>query len=283
MAVWFITGASRGLGRQWAIAALDRGDQVAAAARDTAALADLRDTYGAAILPIRLDVTDREECFAGVRSAHDRFGRLDVVVNNAGYGQYGFVEELSEADARAQMDTNFFGALWVTQAALPILRAQRSGHLIQVSSIGGVTAFPNLGIYHASKWALEGLTQSLAGEVRQFGINVTLVEPGGFATDWVGAAAESRPIDAYNGERARFESARLSRMSDLAPPAASRSAILTIVDAAEPPLRVFLGENVFALARSDYEARLAEWELWQPVAAEAHGRIGVSTGPDAGR
>jgi len=279
--VWFITGASRGLGRQWAIAALDRGDRVAAAARDAAALAELRDTYGEAILPIRLDVTDRDACFAAVRAAHDRFGRLDVVVNNAGYGQYGFVEELSEADARAQLDTNFFGALWVTQAALPILRSQHSGHILQVSSIGGITAFPNLGVYHASKWALEGLTQSLAGEVGQFGIHVTLVEPGGFATDWVGTAAYSQPLAAYDGEREKFEADRPARLRNLAPPAASRSAILKIVDAAEPPLRVFLGENVFALARADYESRLAEWERWEPVAAEAQGGVGVSTDPDA--
>lgn len=283
MSVWFITGASRGLGRQWAIAALDRGDRVAAAARDTAALADLRETYGDAVLPIRLDVTERDACFAAVNAAHEHFGRLDVVINNAGYGQYGFVEELSEADARAQLDTNFFGALWVTQAALPILRVQGSGHLIQVSSIGGVTAFPNLGIYHASKWALEGLTQSLAGEVALFGVHVTLVEPGGFATDWVGTAAESQPLDAYAVEHKKFEAARTDRMSHLAPPEAARSAILTIVDAEQPPLRMFLGKNVFALARADYESRLAEWERWEPVAAEAHGRVPVSTGPGAGR
>lgn len=279
MTVWFITGASRGLGRQWAIAALDRGDRVVAAVRDTAALADLVDTYAEAILPVRLDVTDRDACFAAVRAAHEHFGRIDVVVNNAGYGQYGFVEELSEADARAQMDTNFFGALWVTQAVLPILRAQGGGHLIQVSSIGGVVAFPNLGIYHASKWALEGLTQSLAGEVASFGIHVTLIEPGGFATDWVGTAAESRPLAAYDAERATFESARAERMSHLAPPERARAAILTIVDAAEPPLRVFLGDNVFALAEADYRSRLAEWEKWQPVAAEAS----ISTDPAGDR
>lgn len=280
MKVWFITGASRGLGRQWAIAALDRGDRVAVAARDIAALTELSATYGDAVLPIRLDVTDRDACFAAVRTAHERFGRIDVVVNNAGTGQYGFVEELSEAEARSQMDTNFFGALWVTQAALPILRAQGGGRILQVSSIGGVTAFPNLGSYHAAKWALEGLTQSLAGEVAEFGIGVTLVEPGGFATDWVGAAALSAPLDAYSAQRQTFEGARRERMSDLAPPEASRSAILEIVDAEEPPLRVFLGENVFALAKADYQSRLDEWERWEPVARSAHGRATVT---DRGR
>lgn len=271
--VWFITGASRGLGRQWAIAALDRGDQVAATSRDLSAIADLRETYGDAIESIELDVTDRKECFAAVRAAHDRFGRIDVVVNNAGYGQYGFVEELTEDEARAQMDTNFFGALWITQAALPFLRAQRSGHIIQVSSIGGVLAFPNLGIYHASKWALEGMTQSLAGEVESFGVRVTLVEPGGFDTGWITAAPHSEPLAAYDSQRRVFESARVERRVDIGRPEATRSAILAIADAAEPPRRVLLGRHAFDLARAEYRSRLAEWERWQPVAVAAHGEV----------
>src|SRR5215831_3949517 len=129
---WFITGTSRGFGREWAIAALDRGDQVAATARDLASLDDLAAKYGNAIVPIRLDVIDREADFAAVRQAHERFGRLDVVVNNAGYGQFGMVEEISEAEIRAQLETNLLGALWVTQAALPYLREQGSGHILQV-------------------------------------------------------------------------------------------------------------------------------------------------------
>jgi NAD(P)-dependent dehydrogenase (short-subunit alcohol dehydrogenase family) len=142
---WFITGTSRGFGREWAIAALDRGDQVAATARDTGTLSDLADRYGDAILPLRLDVTDRDEGFAAVRAAHDRFGRLDVVVNNAGYGHFGLIEEVTEDEARAQFEANFFGALWITQAALPYLRAQGGGRILQVSSIGGISAFPNIG------------------------------------------------------------------------------------------------------------------------------------------
>jgi len=143
--IWFITGTSRGFGREWSIAALERGDKVAATARDTTTLADLSEKYGDALLPIQLDVNDRDADFAAVKQAHDHFGRLDVVVNNAGYGQFGFVEELSEADARDQIETNVFGALWITQAALPYLRAQGSGHIIQVSSIGGISAFAGLG------------------------------------------------------------------------------------------------------------------------------------------
>src|SRR5215468_8319758 len=174
---WFITGTSRGFGREWAIAALDRGDQVAATARDVSSLDDLAARHGEAILPIQLDVTGRDACFAAVRQAHGHFGQLDVVVNNAGYGQFGTVEEISEQEARDQLETNLFGALWVTQAALPYLRGQGSGHIIQVSSIGGINAFPYLGTYHASKWGLEGLSQALNQEVQPLGIKVTLIEP----------------------------------------------------------------------------------------------------------
>ncbi|MDQ1579184.1 MAG: hypothetical protein QOE21_1871, partial [Microbacteriaceae bacterium] len=166
---WFITGTSRGFGREWAIAALERGDRVAATARNTDTLSDLVERFGDAVLPIELDVTDRDADFAAVAKAHDFFGRLDVIVNNAGYGQFGFLEEVSEEQARAQIDTNVFGAMWVTQAALPYLRKQGSGHIVQVSSIGGISAFPGLGLYHASKWALEGFSQSLAAEVAPFG------------------------------------------------------------------------------------------------------------------
>src|ERR1700710_3136629 len=195
---WFITGASRGFGREWAIAALERGDSVAATARDTSTLIDLEEQFGERVMAIQLDVTDRNAAFDAVRRAHAQFGRLDVVVNNAGYGQFGMVEELTEADARDQIETNLFGALWVTQAALPFLRQQRSGHILQVSSIGGITAFPGIGMYHASKWALEGLSQALAQEVKDFGIDVTLIEPGGFSTDWGGSSAKNaEPLDAY--------------------------------------------------------------------------------------
>ena len=139
---------------------------------------------------MQLDVDSREADFATVARAFERFGRLDVVINNAGYGQFGFFEELTEAELRAQIETNVFGAMWVTQAALPILRGQGSGHIIQVSSIGGVNAFAGLSAYHASKWALEGFSPALSQEVADFGIHVTLVEPGGYSTDWGGASAK---------------------------------------------------------------------------------------------
>ena len=269
---WFITGASRGFGREWAAAALERGDRVAATARDTATLDDLVSTYGDSVLPIRLDVTDREADFAAVRQAHEHFGRLDVVVNNAGYGQFGMIEEVSEAEARDQFETNVFGALWVTQAALPILREQGSGHLLQVSSIGGISAFPNIGIYNASKWALEGLSQALAQEVADFGIKVTLIEPGGFSTDWGGASAKHAAANpAYDDFRAKAAEQRKARTASPGDPSASAQAVLEIVDAEEPPLRVFLGSAPIGIATADYESRLATWREWQHVADLAQG------------
>ena len=270
--VWFITGTSRGFGREWAIAALERGDQVAATARNTATLADLVDKYGDAVVPIQLDVTDRDADFAAVKQARDHFGRLDIVVNNAGYGQFGFVEEVSEQDARDQIETNVFGALWVTQAALPYLREQRSGHIIQVSSIGGIVAFPNVGIYHASKWALEGFSQALAQEVASLGIHVTLIEPAGYSTDWAGSSSRSADrLPAYAEVHAATDAVRQQRWSAPGDPKASAAALLKVVDAEEPPLRVFFGATPLQTAEADYESRLRNWEQWQPVAELAQG------------
>ncbi|WP_207838323.1 SDR family oxidoreductase [Williamsia soli] len=270
--IWFITGTSRGFGREWAIAALERGDKVAATARNTASLGDLVDRYGDSILPIELDVTDRDADFAAVAGAHEHFGRLDVVVNNAGYGQFGFIEELSESEARDQIETNVFGALWITQAALPFLRAQRSGHIIQVSSIGGISAFQNVGIYHASKWALEGFSQALSLEVESFGVHVTLIEPGGFDTDWGGSSAKhATPLDDYADAHQAAAEARKKRTSVPGDPQASARAILKVVDAEKPPLRVFFGAAPLDIAKADYASRLQTWEEWQPVAVEAQG------------
>jgi NAD(P)-dependent dehydrogenase (short-subunit alcohol dehydrogenase family) len=267
---WFITGTSRGFGREWAIAALERGDRVAGTARDRSTLDDLAQEHGDALLALPLDVTDREAVFATVRRAHEHFGRLDVIVNNAGYGQFGMVEELSEQEARDQIETNLFGALWVTQAALPFLREQGSGHFLQVSSIGGITAFPRIGMYHASKWALEGLSQALAQEVAEFGIHVTLIEPGGFSTDWGGSSARhAARLEAYEPVH---EAARQRRAGNIAgDPTASAEAVMRVVDADEPPLRVFFGTAPLGMAEQDYERRLATWREWQPVSELAQG------------
>lgn len=267
MKTWFISGASRGFGREWTQAALERGDRVAATARQVESLAPLTEKYGEHIVPIRLDVTDRGACFAAIAEAGERLGHLDVIVNNAGYGHFGMVEELTESDARRQLDTNLFGALWVTQAAIPVLRGQGGGHIIQVSSIAGVFSLPETGIYNASKWALEGLTQSLAMEVRDFGIRLTLVEPAGYATDWAGSSAgRSKHMDVYDAFRANPPLAPSGNRAD---PAATRSAILDLVDAEQPPLRLFLGRGPLPLMRREYAQRLDEWERWDHISQSA--------------
>ena len=268
--IWFITGSSRGFGRQFAQAALERGDKVAATARNTDSLADLVTAHGAAILPLKLDVTDKAAAFEAVRRAHEHFGRLDVVVNNAGYGLFGAVEELTEQQVRGQMETNFYGALWVTQAALPLLRAQGSGHIVQISTVGGVVSFPNLGGYNASKWALEGLTEALAQEVAGFGIKVTLVEPGGFETDWAGSSATfATQLPAYDDLRTAVAAA----WSDVesGDPAATGAALLKIVDADNPPLRVFFGTAPLHLVPQVYAERLKTWQEWADISTQAQG------------
>jgi NAD(P)-dependent dehydrogenase (short-subunit alcohol dehydrogenase family) len=267
---WFITGTSRGFGREWAAAALKRGDRVVGTARNPSTLDDLTEQYPETFLALPLDVTDRAAAFATVKQAHDHFGELDIVVNNAGYGHFGMIEEINEQDARDQIETNVFGALWVTQAALPFLRAQGKGHYLQVSSIGGITTFQGVGIYHASKWALEGFSQALALEVKEFGIHVTLIEPGGFSTDWSGASARrSEQLDPYKHVWQERQRQRASQQAG--DPQASAAAVLKVVDADPPPLRCFFGSGVLQIAEADYASRLANWHEWQPVAELAQG------------
>jgi NAD(P)-dependent dehydrogenase (short-subunit alcohol dehydrogenase family) len=265
---WFITGASRGFGRAWTAAALERGDRVAATARDTTTLDELVTAYPDTLLPLTLDVTDRAAAFAAMGAARERFGRLDVVVNNAGYGLFGAIEEVDEAQARAQLETNLLGALWVTQAALPVLREQGSGHVVQVSSIGGIAAFPLVGVYNASKWGLEGFSEALAAEVAPHGIKVTLVEPGPYATDWAGSSGvHAAAIDAYDDLRAARADAATGRSAP--EPAATADAILALVDADQPPLRLFLGSFPLPIAERAYAERLATWRAWQSVSERA--------------
>jgi NAD(P)-dependent dehydrogenase (short-subunit alcohol dehydrogenase family) len=227
--------------------------------------------YGESVLPLALDVTDRAAAFEAVAKGRNAFGRLDIVLNDAGYGQFGAVEELSEAEVRAQIETNLFGALWVTQAALPILRAQKSGHILAVSSIGGVAAFPTVGMYHASKWGLEGLMDALSQEVAAFGIKVTLIEPGGYATDFADPSSirTSSPIPAYNPIKEQLFAAFASE--SVGDPQATSEAILKVVDAAEPPRRILLGATAVPMVRKVYEERLATWDKWASVSAEAQG------------
>jgi NAD(P)-dependent dehydrogenase (short-subunit alcohol dehydrogenase family) len=268
--VWLVTGASRGFGRAFVNAALSRGDQVAATARDVTKLNDLVAAHGDAILPIELDVTHEQAVHDAVGAAAEHFGRLDIVVNNAGYGLFGAFEELTSQQLRDQVETNLFGPFYVVQAALPILRQQGKGHIVQISTIGGIAAFPNLSGYHASKWALEGMTEAMAQEVAGFGITVTLVEPGPFGTDWSGSSAvHAEPLPAYqplrDAMRARAGGAAAGD------PTAAAQAILAIVDAEEPPLRVLFGTLPTQIVKQVYAQRLEVWADYEDIALQAQG------------
>ena len=257
--VWFITGSSRGLGLAFAEAALAGGDSVVATARSPEVLDLLVKEHGDRVFPLALDVTDRPAVSTAVHAALERYGRIDVAVNNAGYGLRGAVEELSEHEARAQMEVNFFGALWVTQAVLAPMRTAGSGHIIQVSSMGGVIAFPALGLYHASKWALEGMTESLLQEVAPFGVKVTIIEPGGFRTDWGGSSMEhSTHLSEYEFLPGRAAGA--ARRQSAGDPVKAAAALMTIVDDPDPPLRVLMGVMAFDLVQEAYHRRLVEWD-----------------------
>ncbi|CDN42885.1 SDR family NAD(P)-dependent oxidoreductase [Paenibacillus sp. P22] len=269
--VWFITGASRGFGRIWAEAALLRGDQVAATARTLESITDLKARFGDAVLPLTLDVTDRRQAEQVVRQAHAHFGRLDVILNNAGYSLVGTTEEADESDVRDLFDANYFGTLRVIQAALPLLRQQGSGHIVGVSSAMGLVAAPLIGFYCASKWAVEALHDSLAQEVKDFGIKVTLLEPGAFATDFGSALSmkRSRGLEAYDELRDRVVG-RLAT-AERGDPQATAEAILQIVDAQDPPLRFAVGAGVLPLIRDAFAERLAAWESWESVSNAAQG------------
>lgn len=264
--VWLITGSSKGFGKIWAETALKRGDKVVATARNSDSLTELVNQYGDSVFPIQLDVNSREACFEAVEKVVAKFGTIDILINNAGYGHFGFVEEISEVDARAQIETNVFGSLWMIQAVLPVMRKQQQGHIMQVSSIGGVMAYPSLSIYNASKWAMEGICESLNQEVSQFGIKTTLIEPGAYATDWgTTSASYSSPIEAYSGLREV-----LSGYSwEMGNPNATANAILKIADAENPPLRLFLGKLPLTMIEPAYKERLETWKQWQEVSESA--------------
>jgi NAD(P)-dependent dehydrogenase (short-subunit alcohol dehydrogenase family) len=267
--VWFITGTSRGFGRVWAEAALQRGDKVAATARTLADVADLTERFGDSVLPLALDVTDVDQVRQAVAQAHAHFGRLDVVLNNAGYSLVGTVEEAGEADVRAEFDTNYFGTLRVIQAALPLLRQQGSGHILGVSSTVGLVAFPIIGSYCASKWAFEALHESLAQEVKAFGIKVTLIEPGAYATEFGKSAKRVDGMEAYADLRKQVM-ANLMNI-ERGNPQATAEAVLQIVDTEDPPLRFFLGNQNLPQVCAVYADRLATWEAWEAVSNAAQG------------
>lgn len=267
----FITGASKGFGRIWAEAFLKRGDRVVATARNTETLKDLVKQYGNTVLALALDVNNRAQCFSAIKKAKEHFGTIDVVINNAGYGLFGSIEETSEKEARDQIETNVFGLLWVTQAALPVMRAQGHGHIVQISSVLGMVTLPVLGLYNASKWAVEGLSETLAAEVKDFGINVSLVEPNGFSTDWAGPSSlHTQPLDVYDKVKSDFQAGLTDDIFGV--PEATTDAILKLIDSANPPLRLFLGKMALPWVTQVYSDRLATWGEWKEVAEKAHGK-----------
>ncbi len=265
--VWFITGSSRGLGRALTEAVLASGHEVVATARRPEQLADLGKTYGKNLRAVKLDVQSPAEAEKAVAAAVEAFGRIDVVVNNAGYGFIGAFEEMTADEFKGQIDTNFWGVVNVTRAVLPTLRRQRSGHIIQVTSIGGRLAVPSLSGYHAAKFAVEGFSESLAQEIGSLGIKLTLVEPGGFRTDWAGASmahAQSMPdyapvIGAIRGFMDQHTG------HEPGDPNKAAKAILQLVEMKEPPLRLPLGNDAMAFLRANYQFNTAELERWADI------------------
>jgi len=269
--VWFITGSSRGFGRIWTEAALERGDKVAATARNPESLADLKEKYGNNVLTLALDVTNPEQAKYAVEAAHAHFGRLDIVLNNAGYPLVRTIEEASLDDIRALYETNVLGPVSVIKAALPLLRKQGKGHILGTSSGLGHVVHPLIGYYCSSKWAFEAIHESLSMEVKQFGINVTIIEPGAYATEFGSQASltDENSLPVYDGLRDKIIQG-LGSM-ERGNPNATAGAILKVVDAAEPPLRLSLGRHNLPEIRAAYANRLKTWEEWEAVSNAAQG------------
>lgn len=267
--VWFITGTSRGFGRVWAEAALKRGDRVAATARELENIADLKEKYGENVLLLELDVTQPEQVKAALEQAHAHFGRLDIVFNNAGYSLIGTIEEASSDDIRVLYETNVIGPVSVIRAALPLMRKQGGGHILGTSSALGHVTLPIIGYYCSSKWAFEAIHESLAAEVKPFGINVTIVEPGSYATESESPKSLkfATGLAVYTDFKAQFfDSLNTTERSD---PEATVEALFKIVDAENPPLRFFLGSNCLPWVRSAYSERMATWEAWADISNSA--------------
>ncbi|WP_410816230.1 oxidoreductase [Micromonospora sp. 050-3] len=264
---WLITGSSRGLGRQLAESVLRAGHCLVATARRPDQLTDLVDSYGDRVRAIALDVTDPAAARAAVGTAVQAFGRLDVVVNNAGYADVASIEDMPEDEFRAQIDANFHGVVNVTRAALPTMREQGGGHIIQISSVGGRVGGPGLGAYQAAKWAVGGFSEVLAKEVAPFGIKVTVAEPGGMRTDWAGSSMRTLPIsDPYKAviepTIARLRAASGNQPGD---PARISQVILDITEVPDPPVHLLLGADAVAVAQAAAEALAASDAKWRAV------------------
>ncbi|MBP3963191.1 oxidoreductase [Paenibacillus lignilyticus] len=269
--VWLITGSSRGFGRSLAEAVLANGDQLIATARNPEQLSDLAERYGSQVRTVQLDVTRFEQAEAAVKTAFETFGRLDVLVNNAGYGNVSSIEETSMDDFRAQVETNLWGTINVTKAALPLLREQGHGHIVQFSSIGGRIGAPGLAPYQLAKWAVEGFSEVLSKEVAPLGLKVTLIEPGGFRTDWAGSSMQHiEPRDEYKDTvGGLLKYLRDSTGKENGDPDKAAQAILTIVNEEHPPLRLLLGSDAVDIASAVDQGKLAETKRWEKLSRSA--------------
>ncbi len=267
--IWFITGASRGFGRVWTEAILKRGDKVAAAARKLDSIADFKEKYGDNVLTLELDVTNHAQVKKAVEQAHAHFGKLDIVFNNAGYSLVGTIEEASVDEVRAMFETNVYGPMAVIQAALPLLRKQGGGHIIGTSSNLGHVTLPVIGYYCSSKWAFEAIHESLAEEVKPFGIKVTIIEPGAYATEFGSPESLkfSEGMDLYADYKEGFFG-QLTTM-ERGNPEATPQALFQVVDSPNPPLRFFLGSHNLPWVRKAYADRMEEWEAWESVSNSA--------------
>ncbi|MFI6236393.1 oxidoreductase [Micromonospora sp. NPDC050784] len=265
--VWLITGCSRGLGRALAEAVLADGDQLVATARNPAQLDDLVDRHGDQVRAVALDVNDPAAARAAVRTAVDTFGRLDILVNNAGYADVAAIEDMSEDDFRAQIEANFFGVVNLSRAALPVMREQGRGHIVQISSVGSRVASTGLGAYQAAKWAVSGFSAVLAREVEAFGIRITSVEPGGLRTDWAGSSMSALPISEPYRPVIDPAVQRLRQGSGAQPgdPARAAQAIIRITRVDDPPLRLLLGADAVAAAAAAAEALAASDARWREL------------------
>jgi NAD(P)-dependent dehydrogenase (short-subunit alcohol dehydrogenase family) len=271
-AVWFITGCSTGFGREIAHAVLAQGGSAIVTARDVARVEDISAAHPHRALALQLDVTDSAQIHHAVGHAKERFGRIDVLVNNAGYGFMGAIEEASDEEVRAQFDANVFGLLEMTKAVLPGMRALGHGHIVNMSSQGGLVGFPGVGIYNASKFAVEGLSEALAGEIKPLGLGVTIVEPGPFRTDWAGRSLQTpkTEITAY-GETAGARRRQISGYSgsQKGDPVRAAHAILQAVESENPPLHLLLGKMAVDIVRAKLKALSAEIDAWEKTSVGA--------------
>ncbi|MGY3211822.1 oxidoreductase [Mucilaginibacter sp. HD30] len=264
--IWFITGSSRGLGRSLTEAVLANGDKVAATARNIESLNDLVAKYKDAIYPLQLDVTDKDQVLKAVADTVAHYGRIDVLVNNAGFGITGAVEALSTEQVRSQLETNLYGPIEITRAVLPYMRRQRSGHILQVSSMGGRTGSGGVSVYQAAKFGLSGFSEGLAIEVADLGIKVTCVEPGGFRTDWAGdSMTYAHEIDGYDMVNKRIQLFKSGGFKPIGDPDKAAQVMVDIVNHPEPPLHLLLGSEAVAIVKHSEAAKLRELEKWEKM------------------